>query len=213
MRRPPPRSSWGKARDQVTAGRLKDADKIGVPAGKVIDRYKVAKHFILDISPGCLAWRRDLPPSAPRPPWTAFTSSAPPSRPANWTPPPPSPPTTLPRVERDFRIIKTGDLDLRPIHHWLQDRVRGHVLICMLAAYLAATSARTLLVPLENRIRSVTCRSSVRQAACEYSLIRPPRMGFRRICCVSMPVTVARGASGSSSGTRWAMPWCGRVVL
>ena len=57
---PPPRSSWGKARDQVTAARLKDADKIGVPAGKVIDRYKVAKHFILDISPGCLAWRRDL---------------------------------------------------------------------------------------------------------------------------------------------------------
>jgi hypothetical protein len=36
---------------------------------------------------------------------------------------------------------------------------------------------------------------------------------FRRICCVSMPVTVAREASGSSSGTRWAMPWCGRAGL
>jgi transposase len=53
----------------------------------------------------------------------------------------------------------------------------------------------------------------LRQAACVYSLISPPRTGFRRICCVSMPVTAARGASGWPSGTRWAMPWCGRAVL
>ena len=37
--------------------------------------------------------------------------------------------------------------------------------------------------------------------------------GFRRICRASMPATVPRGASGSPSGTRWAMPWCGRAVL
>ena len=42
----------------------------------------------------------------------------------------------LARVERDFRSLKTIDLDLRPIHHRLDDRVRAHVLICMLAAYL-----------------------------------------------------------------------------
>ena len=42
----------------------------------------------------------------------------------------------LAHVERDFRTIKTDDLDLRPIHHRLDDRVRAHVLICMLAAYL-----------------------------------------------------------------------------
>ena len=42
----------------------------------------------------------------------------------------------LSNVERDFRHIKTDDLDLRPIHHRLEDRVRAHVLICMLAAYL-----------------------------------------------------------------------------
>jgi hypothetical protein len=42
----------------------------------------------------------------------------------------------LAHVERDFRSIKTDDLDLRPIHHRLDDRVRAHVLICMLAAYL-----------------------------------------------------------------------------
>ena len=42
----------------------------------------------------------------------------------------------LANVERDFRIIKTDDLDLRPIHHRLQQRVRAHVLICLLACYL-----------------------------------------------------------------------------
>ena len=42
----------------------------------------------------------------------------------------------LAHVERDFRTIKVDDLDLRPIHHRLDDRVRAHVLICMLAAYL-----------------------------------------------------------------------------
>jgi len=42
----------------------------------------------------------------------------------------------LANVERDFRIIKVDDLDLRPIHHRLDDRVKAHVLICMLACYL-----------------------------------------------------------------------------
>ena len=42
----------------------------------------------------------------------------------------------LARLERDFRHLKAEDLDLRPIWHRLEDRVRGHVLICMLACYL-----------------------------------------------------------------------------
>src|SRR4029077_17165810 len=42
----------------------------------------------------------------------------------------------LANVERDFRIIKTDDLDLRPIHHRLEDRVKAHVLICLPACYL-----------------------------------------------------------------------------
>ena len=48
----------------------------------------------------------------------------------------------------------------------------------------------------------MTCRSSVRQAACVYSLMRPLRIGFRRICCVPTSVTAARGAARSSSGAR-----------
>ena len=43
---------------------------------------------------------------------------------------------SLSKVERDFRIIKADDLDLRPIRHYLADRVKAHILICMLAAYL-----------------------------------------------------------------------------
>ena len=44
---------------------------------------------------------------------------------------------SLARVERDFRSIKSIDLDLRPIYHWTETRVRAHVFICMLAAHLA----------------------------------------------------------------------------
>lgn len=43
---------------------------------------------------------------------------------------------SLALVERDFRSIKSIDLDLRPIHHYTETRVRAHVFICMLAAYL-----------------------------------------------------------------------------
>ena len=42
----------------------------------------------------------------------------------------------LARLERDFRHLKADDLDLRPIWHRLEDRVRAHVLICTLACYL-----------------------------------------------------------------------------
>jgi hypothetical protein len=50
-------------------------------------------------------------------------------------------------VERDFRRIKTDDLALRPIHHRLEDRVKAHVLICMLAAHLV-WHLRAALAPL-----------------------------------------------------------------
>ena len=43
---------------------------------------------------------------------------------------------SLARVERAFRCIKTVDLHVRPVYHWLEGRVRAHVLLCMLAYYL-----------------------------------------------------------------------------
>ncbi len=50
----------------------------------------------------------------------------------------------LSHLERDFRNIKTDDLDLRPIHHYLTDRVRAHLLICLLAQYLTWHLRRAL---------------------------------------------------------------------
>src|SRR5262249_14314636 len=49
----------GKIAAQVQAGRIKDPDKIGVQAGKVINKRKVAKHLVLDIAEGRISWRRD----------------------------------------------------------------------------------------------------------------------------------------------------------
>jgi hypothetical protein len=50
----------------------------------------------------------------------------------------------LANVERDFRSLKTVDLELRPIWHRLADRVRAHALVCLLACYLAWHLRRTL---------------------------------------------------------------------
>ncbi len=128
----------------VNAGQLRGADKIGLKVGKLIDKYKMAKHFDLAITDTSLAITRrtdqinteaaldgiyiirtsvgadTLDPAAVV---TAYKQLA--------------------HVERDFRTIKTDDLDLRPIHHRLDDRVRAHVLICMLAAYLVWHLRRT----------------------------------------------------------------------
>jgi hypothetical protein len=133
---------------QAAAGRISGADKIGVRAGKVIGRYKVAKHFILDIGDHHLDWRRDqaaIDAEAAldgiyiiRTPVPASQLDAPAAVAAY---------KNLACVERDFRSLKADDLDLRPIFHWLEDRVRGHVLICMLAAYLT-WHLRKALAPL-----------------------------------------------------------------
>jgi transposase len=126
-----------KIRRSVTAGRLKDPDKIGIRVGKVINKRKVAKHFIPDIGPGQLTWRRDeekITAEAALDGIYVIRTSVPggildaAGAVAAYK--------NLKHVERDFRITKADDLDLRPIHHYLPGRVRGHVLICMLACYL-----------------------------------------------------------------------------
>jgi hypothetical protein len=127
----------GKIAARVTAGRLKDPDKIGLAAGKVISKRKVAKHFTLDITDGRITWQQNqasIDAEAAtdgiyviRTPVPAGTLDAPATVTAY---------KNLAGVERDFRSIKADDLDLRPIFHRLEDRVRAHVLICMLACYL-----------------------------------------------------------------------------
>ena len=124
-------------RDRVAAGRLAGADRIGIAAGKVVDRYKVAKHFELSIGEASFGYaRRSGAVQAEaaldgiyvvRTSVDAATLSAAQVVRAY---------KALANVERDFRSLKAVDVDLRPIYHRLEDRVRCHVLICMLAAYL-----------------------------------------------------------------------------
>jgi hypothetical protein len=122
---------------RVAAGRLAGAAAIGVEAGKVISRYKTAKHFTVTITDTSLAVARrqdQIDAEAAldgfyvlRTPVPAGELDAPAVVAAC---------KNLKYVERDFRHIKSDDLDLRPVFHRLEERVRAHVLICMLACYL-----------------------------------------------------------------------------
>jgi hypothetical protein len=126
-----------KIAGMVEAGRLTDPAKIGIRAGKVINKRKVAKHFILDIGETSFAWRRDQASIDTEAAFDGIYVIRTPVAASDL----PAPATVeaykdLSHVEQDFRISK-DDLDLRPIWHRLADRVKAHVLICMLACYLA----------------------------------------------------------------------------
>ena len=122
---------------RVQAGRLAGAGKIGIETGKVINKYKTGKHFDVAITDDSLAIARrqaQIDEEAAldgiyviRTPVPAAELDAPGVVAAY---------KNLARVERDFRSIKSDDLDLRPVFHRLEERVRAHVLLCMLAAYL-----------------------------------------------------------------------------
>jgi DDE family transposase len=126
-----------KVATRVQAGRLAGADAIGVAVGKVIDRYKMAKHLQLTITDTSLSVTRrhdQIATEAAMDGIYVIRTNVP-----TQTLDAPAAVTAyknLARVERDFRSMKADDLDLRPIHHYLDDRVRAHVLICMLACYL-----------------------------------------------------------------------------
>ena len=132
----------------VAAGRLAGADKIGLKIGKVIDKYKMAKHLHLSITDTTVTLTRNhnrITAEAALDGIYVLRTSVPATD--LDTPAVINAYKNLSKVERDFRSIKTDDLDLRPIHHRLDDRVRAHVLICMLAAYLT-WHLRQALAPL-----------------------------------------------------------------
>jgi hypothetical protein len=122
---------------RVQAGRLTGAAQIGVEVGKVISTYKTAKHFAVTITDTSLAIARkqdQIDAEAMldgfyvlRTPVPAHELDAAAVVTAY---------KNLKYVERDFRHIKSDDLDLRPVFHRLEERVKAHVLICMLACYL-----------------------------------------------------------------------------
>ena len=123
---------------RVRAGRLQGAGEIGVEVGKVISTYKTGKHFAVTITDTTLAIERrqdriDAEAALDgfyvlRTPVAAGELDAAGVVTAY---------KNLKYVERDFRHIKSDDLDLRPVFCRIEERVRAHVLICMLACYLA----------------------------------------------------------------------------
>src|ERR1019366_521935 len=122
----------------ATAGRLRGAGKIGIRVGKVVGRYKMAKHYTLDITDDRFAFTRNqdqiTTEAALDGIYVIRTTIGPEQMdPAKVV----ATYKSLARVERDFRPLKAIDVDLRPIHHYTETRVRAHVIICMLAAYLA----------------------------------------------------------------------------
>src|SRR5215469_7684239 len=122
---------------RVAAGRLAGAAEIGKKAGEVLNKYKMAKHFEVTITDDSLAIERKQAQideearldgiyviRTPVPAQDLDSAGVVTAY------------KNLKHVERDFRHIKSDDLDLRPVFHRLEHRVKGHVLICMLAAYL-----------------------------------------------------------------------------
>jgi hypothetical protein len=122
---------------RVQAGRLAGAGKIGVEVGKAITRYKTGKHFAVAITDDSLAIERRqdrIDEEAALDGFYVLRTPVPASE--LDTPGVAAAYKSLKYVERDFRNIKADDLDLRPVFHRLEERVRAHVLICMLACYL-----------------------------------------------------------------------------
>jgi hypothetical protein len=124
--------------NRVAAGTLRGAGKIGEAVGTAIGKYKMGKHFHREITDTHFGFERDHDRIAAEAAldgiYVLRTSvNADTLDPAGVV----AGYKNLANIERDFRIIKSDDLDLRPIHHRLDDRVKAHVLICMLACYLS----------------------------------------------------------------------------
>jgi len=117
--------------------RLKGRDRIALRVGEILDQFKMAKHFHLEIGDESFRYCRNHEAIAQessldgiyviRTSVSAETMSAVDTLRAY---------KGLSRAERAFRSLKSGDLKVRPLFHWTPDRVKSHVWLCMLAYYV-----------------------------------------------------------------------------
>jgi hypothetical protein len=126
-----------KIQARVEAGRLAGADAIGVAVGKVVNQYKVAKHFTLTIGERAFTFGRRHEAIAAEAALDGLyiirtSVSAAQMEAADCV----RHYKALANVERAFRSLKTIDLKVRPIHHRTADRVRAHIFLCALAYYV-----------------------------------------------------------------------------
>jgi hypothetical protein len=125
--------------------RLKGKDKIALRVGKVLNKFKVAKHFVIDITEDSLTYTRNEDSIREesaldgiyivRTSVTADMLSSEDTVRAY---------KGLSSAERAFRSLKTVDLQIRPVYHYKSDRVRAHALLCMLAYYVEWHMRRVL---------------------------------------------------------------------
>ena len=129
--------SLDKIKARVEAGKLAGQDDIGVRVGKVVNKYKVAKHFALAIGEHTFTFARKhqgIAAEAALDGIYIIRTSVPAAQMAapqcvrNYK--------ALANVERAFRSLKTVDLKVRPIHHRTANRVRAHIFLCLLAYYV-----------------------------------------------------------------------------
>jgi transposase len=144
---------------------LRGKQNIGLRAGKILNRYKMGKHFQLRIEEGSFHYERktanierEQNPDGIYVIRTSVKKEALSSQQvvASYK--------SLSGVERAFRSLKTVDLQVRPIQHHLPDRVRAHILLCVLAYYVE-WHMRQLLAPIlfddDDKVRAQAARASI----------------------------------------------------
>jgi hypothetical protein len=116
---------------------LRGRDKIASRVGRARDQHKMGKHFILEFRRDGFDYRRDEEKIAAEADldgiYVIRTSVEPNLMSTEDTV---RTYKDLSKVERAFRSLKTVDLKIRPIYHWLEDRIKAHVFLCMLAYYV-----------------------------------------------------------------------------
>lgn len=126
-----------KVQAMAARGTIEGKDMIGLRVGAIVNKYKMAKHFILDIEERSLNFRVDdenVAAEAALDGIYVLRTSLPEERLS--TEDIVRSYKSLSQVERAFRSMKTMDLKIRPIRHRLEDRVRAHIFLCMLAYYV-----------------------------------------------------------------------------
>ena len=127
----------GKVKAMVDSGRLKGQAKIGVRVGKVVDKYKVGKHFEIVIDKTAFSFSLNAEQVAAEAALDGLyvirtsveeVDMSAESTVLNYK--------RLAEIERGFRTLKGIDLSVRPIRHRLEDRVKAHILLSMLAYYV-----------------------------------------------------------------------------
>jgi hypothetical protein len=127
---------------------LRGKDAIALKVGKVVGRHKMAKHFVLDVAEDSFSFSRNEASIAEEAALDGISVLRTTIREGELDAAGViSAYKDLSGVERDFRSMKAIDVDIRPVHHRLEDRVRAHAFLCFLATYLTF-HLRATLAPL-----------------------------------------------------------------